>query len=193
MLATSGHDALALLDGMAPDSERAPHAVFMDLAMPGIDGWETLRRLRAAGWSAVPMAVVSANAFDKGLQADAADGRPADQAFFVKPVRRDDLTGWLQQQLGLRWVHAPVADSPAPAPVVTIPSTSHDFSPLLDLVRLGYAKGVMRWLDDWVADHPDQVAFADALRALAREFRFEAIEQRLVPLGAGQASSDRTA
>lgn len=193
MLATSGHDALALLDGMAPDSERAPHAVFMDLAMPGIDGWETLRRLRAAGWSAVPMAVVSANAFDKGLQADAADGRPADQAFFVKPVRRDDLTGWLQQQLGLRWVHASVADSPAPAPVVTIPSTSHDFSPLLELVRLGYAKGVMRWLDDWVADHPDQVAFADALRALAREFRFEAIEQRLVPLGAGQASSDRTA
>jgi hypothetical protein len=44
-----------------------------------------------------------------------------------------------------------------------------------------------------VADHPEQAAFADTLRALAREFRFEAIEQRLLPLGAGQASSDRTA
>ena len=165
--------------------------------MPGIDGWETLRRLRAAGWSSVPMAVVSANAFDKGLQADAADGRPADQAFFVKPVRRDDLTGWLQQQLGLRWVHAPVAAEAATAATtpaaVAPPPAAHDFSPLLELVRLGYAKGVMRWLDDWVANHPDQLAFADALRALAREFRFEAIEQRLLPLGAGQASSDRTA
>ena len=197
LMATSGHDALALLDGVAPGSERAPHAVFMDLAMPGIDGWETLRRLRAAGWSSVPMAVVSANAFDKGLQADAADGRPADQAFFVKPVRRDDLTGWLQQQLGLRWVHAPVAAEAATAAAtpaaVAPPPAEHDFSPLLELVRLGYAKGVMRWLDDWVANHPDQLAFADALRALAREFRFEAIEQRLLPLGAGQASSDRTA
>lgn len=195
MLATSGHDALALLDGVVPGSERAPHAVFMDLAMPGIDGWETLRRLRAAGWSAVPMAVVSANAFDKGLQADARDDRPADQAFFVKPVRRDDLTGWLQQQLGLRWVHAPVVDGPAPAPApdATEPPAAHDFTPLLELVRLGYAKGVMRWLDGWVADHPDQAAFADALRALAREFRFEAIEQRLLPLVTGSPSTDRTA
>ena len=47
-------------------------------------------------------------------------------------------------------------------------------------VRLGYAKGVMRWLDHWVADHPEQAAFADTLRALAREFRFEAIEQQLM-------------
>ena len=197
LMATSGHDALALLDGVAPGSERAPHAVFMDLAMPGIDGWETLRRLRAAGWSSVPMAVVSANAFDKGLQAEAQDGRPPDQAFFVKPVRRDDLTGWLQQQLGLRWLHAPVVAEVTPAAsasaAVAPPPDAHDFSPLLELVRLGYAKGVMRWLDHWVGEHPEQAAFADTLRALAREFRFEAIEQRLLPLGAGQASSDRTA
>ncbi|WP_374413603.1 ATP-binding protein [Hydrogenophaga sp.] len=198
MLATSGNDALSLLEGLDPAGDRAPHAVFMDLAMPGIDGWETLRRLRASGWAKVPMAVVSANAFDKGLQAEANDGRPADQAFFVKPVRRDDLTGWLQQQLGLRWLRTPVATAEAATGAVASPAATpapaaHDFSPLLELVRLGYAKGVMRWLDDWVADHPEQAAFADALRALAREFRFEAIEQRLLPLCAGSPSTDRTA
>jgi signal transduction histidine kinase/purine-cytosine permease-like protein/DNA-binding NarL/FixJ family response regulator len=193
MLATSGHDTLALLDGVDPAGDQAPHAVFMDLAMPGIDGWETMRRLRAAGWSALPMAVVSANAFDKGLQSEAADGRPADQAFFVKPVRRADLTGWLQQQLGLQWVLSTQSATPALAKTALVsPVTDHDFSALLELVRLGYAKGVQRWLDGWVADHPDQAAFADSLRALAREFRFEAIEQRLLQLGEGAAPMDHT-
>ena len=54
-------------------------------------------------------------------------------------------------------------------------------------MRLGYTKGIVRWLDRWVEDRPEQVALADALRALAREFRFEAIEQRLLQAGA-QAS-----
>ncbi|MCB2019060.1 MAG: response regulator, partial [Hydrogenophaga sp.] len=194
-MATSGHDALALLDGVDPAGERAPHAIFIDLAMPGIDGWETLRRLRASGWRQVPMAIVSANAFDKGLQADAQDGRPADQAFFVKPVRRDDLTGWLAQQLGLRWVTAPaapVAETSTPAPMTGVPASPGDLEPLLELVRLGYAKGVLRWLDDWVAEDPARQPFADGLRALAREFRFEAIEQRLLQLRAGEAASDST-
>ena len=57
-----------------------------------------------------------------------------------------------------------------------------EFAPLLELVRLGYAKGVVQWLDDWVRQRPDQAAWAQGLRALAREFRFEAIEQRLLPL-----------
>jgi signal transduction histidine kinase/purine-cytosine permease-like protein len=199
LLATSGHDALALLDGLDPAGEQAPHAVFMDLAMPGIDGWETLRRLRATGWAQVPMAVVSANAFDKGLQAEATDGRPADQAFFVKPVRRDDLTGWLAQRLGLRWVPATLPLPPASALTSAVstlppapPPSAQELAPLLELVRLGYYKGIVRWLDQWVAVHPEQTAFAQVLRALAREFRFEAIEQRLLQLDA-DTSSDRTA
>ncbi|MFP8778799.1 ATP-binding protein [Hydrogenophaga sp. RWCD_12] len=193
MLATSGHDAIALLETVAPGSDRAPHAVFMDLAMPGIDGWETLRRLRAAGWSSVPMAIVSANAFDKGLQSEAPDSQGREQAFFVKPVRREELTDWLGQQLGLTWVQAtevvpatserPVTQAAAPLP------PANELTPLLELVRLGYTKGIVRWLDRWVEDRPEQAPLADALRALAREFRFEAIEQRLLQSGAQAAPS----
>jgi signal transduction histidine kinase/purine-cytosine permease-like protein/FixJ family two-component response regulator len=177
MLATSGLDALALLDGMQPGAPGAPHAVFMDLAMPGIDGWETLRRLRARGWGSVPLAIVSANAFDKGLDNDLGH-RPQD--FFVKPVRRDDLLTWLGQCLSLAWIAEAVSDQPEARPPAVAPTSRAELEPLLELVRLGYYKGIVQWLDDWVQRRPEQAAFAQGLRTLAREFRFETIEQQLL-------------
>ncbi|WP_252374478.1 ATP-binding protein [Hydrogenophaga sp. 2FB] len=179
LLANSGLDALALLDDLQPDEPGAPHAIFMDLAMPGIDGWETLRRLRARGWGAVPLAIVSANAFDKGLDNDLGH-QPQD--FFVKPVRRDDLLTWLGQRLSLAWIAdgAPTNAGEPPPIARSEPASREELEPLLELVRLGYYKGIVQWLDDWVQRRPEQAAFAQGLRALAREFRFDTIEQHLL-------------
>ncbi|WP_372660043.1 ATP-binding protein, partial [Hydrogenophaga sp.] len=192
LLATSGHDALGLLDGLNPAAEGGPHAIFMDLAMPGIDGWETMRRLRARGWGGVPLAIVSANAFDRGLDNDL-DHQPQD--FFVKPVRREDLIAWLGQRLKLNWTHAAAPETAAPpartmgssaAPGTVLHAT--EMAPLLELVRLGYYKGIVQWLDDWVRQRPEQADFAQGLQTLAREFRFEAIEERLQQQGATTVS-----
>jgi signal transduction histidine kinase/purine-cytosine permease-like protein/FixJ family two-component response regulator len=177
MLATSGLDALALLEGLQPGAPGAPHAIFMDLAMPGIDGWETLRRLRARGWGPVPLAIVSANAFDKGLDNELGH-KPQD--FFVKPVRRDDLLHWLGQRLSLAWIAEAAPDQPVVPRVAAAPASRAELEPLLELVRLGYYKGIVQWLDDWVQRRPEQAAFAQSLRTLAREFRFETIEQQLL-------------
>jgi signal transduction histidine kinase/CheY-like chemotaxis protein/purine-cytosine permease-like protein len=190
LLATSGHDALSLLEALEPGGSGAPDAIFMDLAMPGIDGWETVRRLRARGWGGVPLAIVSANAFDRGLDNDL--GHQA-KDFFVKPVRRDDLVGWLGQQLRLAWTLAPSLaaqerSDPRPLTLAASGAPVSNFQPLLELVRLGYYKGIVQWLDDWVRERPEQADFAQSLRTLAREFRFEAIEQRLQQ----QIQPDRT-
>jgi CheY-like chemotaxis protein len=94
--AASGHDCLDLLAaGYRPD------AILMDLAMPGIDGWETIRRLRGIDPAHARVAIVSANAFDKGLDNDVGI-RPED--FILKPVRHSELLDWLERQLGLRWL-----------------------------------------------------------------------------------------
>ena len=90
--AASGEAALARLR----DPRFRPDAIFMDLAMPGMDGWEAIRRLRAERLSGAPLAVVSANAFDRALDHDV-DLPPED--FLVKPVRLDDLLGWLERRL----------------------------------------------------------------------------------------------
>ena len=111
--AASGHDCLDLLAaGYQPD------VVFMDLAMPGIDGWETIRRLRQAGHTGIHVAIVSANAFDKTLENDVGI-QPQD--FIVKPLRHSELLDWLERRLALVWAD-PTPAASAPAPPVAPPA-----------------------------------------------------------------------
>ena len=170
--AESGEAALALLVRQRVD------AIFLDLAMPGIDGWTTLRRLRAQGLSGLPAAIVSANAFDKGLDNDlgitAAD-------FLVKPVRMNELLGWLQRRLALQWVDAaepPCADIDAGVlPPVAPPAAA--LRALDELVRLGYLRGIQKKLDAIDAEHPASSAFIASLRRLARDFQLDTMAQMI--------------
>ncbi len=170
--AASGHDCLDLLAaGLAPD------AILMDLAMPGIDGWETLRRVRALGLPRPPrLAIVSANAFDKGLDNDVGI-RPED--FIVKPVRHSELLDWLERQLDLRWTDVAAA-APAPAGVaVPVPAwvlpAAADLQALRELAELGFLRGITQLLDRIEAADPACAGFVEAMRGLARRFDFEAM------------------
>jgi CheY-like chemotaxis protein len=167
--ASSGHDALDLLAaGYQPD------AVFMDLAMPGIDGWETIRRLRRMpGLAALPVAVVSANAFDKGLDNDAGI-TPAD--FITKPIRHSELLDWLEQRLQLRWTERAVpASLPPAAPAPLLPPSVERLAELRELAVLGYYRGIVRLLDEIEAQNPAHQSWVEQVRALTRAYRFEAI------------------
>lgn len=78
-----------------------PDLVCMDLAMPGLDGWETLRRIRRRHGDAPALAVISANAFERGQDNDA--GIRAED-FFVKPIRVEQLLDWIGRRLQLEWL-----------------------------------------------------------------------------------------
>jgi len=176
--AASGEAALALLRRERVD------AIFLDLAMPGIDGWTTLRRLRSEGLSDAPAAIVSANAFDQGLDNDlgitAAD-------FLVKPVRLPELLRWLRTRLDLRWLEA---DAPADAlpggrPLVLPPADA--LRALDELVRLGYLRGIQKKLDAVEAAHPASAEFIHQLRLLAQGFQLDTLASRLQAALAGPA------
>ena len=185
--AASGHDAMDLLaTGYRPD------AVFMDLAMPGIDGWETIRRLRAAGHDAAHthVAVVSANAFDKGLDNDVGI-RPED--FIVKPVRHSELLDWLERRLRLQWTDTacvPAEAAPPPAlPAAVLPDGA-SLAPLAQAVSLGYYRGVLNALASIESAQPACSAWVHDMRALARQFQFDALAARLAVAGAAAPTSE---
>lgn len=172
--AASGHDALDLLAaGFRPD------AMFVDLAMPGIDGWETLRRAHrfAPGLAPAHVAVVSANAFDKRLDNDVGI---APEDFFVKPVRHSELVDWLGRRLALQWSETPVeaADATVPAPVAArlVRPAPAQLAALREAVGLGYFRGVMNQLDAIDLAMPECAAWTATQRVLARQFRFEAMD-----------------
>ena len=174
--AASGHDCLDLLaSGYLPD------AILMDLAMPGIDGWETVRRLRSdwpASHPAPQVAIVSANAFDKGLDNDVGV-RVED--FILKPVRHSELLDWLEHKLGLKW-----CDECAGAEVEVVAARGVRHFParewldaLKDVVSLGYYRGILNKLDEIDSADPAAAAFTSEMRLLAQQFQFEAMHRIL--------------
>ncbi len=168
--AASGHECLALL------AESQPDAILMDLAMPGIDGWETIRRMRAQGLSRAPVAIVSANAFDKGLDNDVGI-TPED--FVVKPVRKTDLLDWLGRALALEWLHAPQPVAPPATPRAAgeawVPPSETRLRELQEMVDLGYFRGILKLLDAIEAETPACAPFVAQLRGLARQFQLDAM------------------
>ena len=171
--AASGEAALDWLHTHGSDAP--PDAILMDLAMPGIDGWETIRRLRAAGVSDAPVAIVSANAFDRRLDNDVGIG--ADD-YVLKPVRGEELLEWLGRVLQLDWSGeaepprpVPPAESAAP-PLVSLPEST-SLQALAEQVRVGYPRGIHRWLDHIDATEPACAEFTQRLRLLASRFQLD--------------------
>jgi two-component system response regulator MprA len=88
-LAADGHEALEHLAAAAPD------AVVLDVAMPGIDGLEVCRRLRAAGDRTPVLMLTARDAVDdrvEGLDAGADD-------YLVKPFALRELQARLRALL----------------------------------------------------------------------------------------------
>ncbi len=175
--AASGRECLALL--RQASAGNAPDAILMDLAMPGIDGWATVRAIRDEALSQAPIAIVSGNAFDKGLDNDVRIGA---EDFILKPVRPHELLDWLGARLGLQWLEAaaPALESvPAERALDwVLPGTAH-LRALDELVSLGYFRGIVRKLDEIDAEDAAHAGFVAHLRALAQQFQLDAMTRIL--------------
>ncbi|MDR2113207.1 MAG: response regulator [Candidatus Accumulibacter sp.] len=156
----------------------APHLILMDLAMPGLDGWETIRRLRGMKLEA-RLAIVSANAFEKGQDNDAGVGS---DDFLVKPLRVDELLDWIGRRLELEWVYADRAPAPVPEhspPAALTPPDAQALAALDELIDLGYVRGILNKLGEIERQQPASGEFVVVLRGLARRFQFDAMKEIL--------------
>ena len=168
--AESGFECLAMVPRCAPD------VIFMDLGMPGIDGWETIRRLRQQGLGNARLAILSANAFDRNLDNDVGVG-PED--FIVKPFKLNELLDWIGNRLGLEWVSSGMPPPPAApvAPPPLVPPGPAELAALDELINLGYLRGILNKLGEIERQDAVHGEFVRVLRDLARQFQFEAMKE----------------
>ncbi|AQR65291.1 hybrid sensor histidine kinase/response regulator [Aquaspirillum sp. LM1] len=167
----SGMECLAVLPHLRP------HLVFMDLAMPGLDGWETIRRIRAQRLSDARIAIISANAFERGQDNDV-DIPPED--FILKPILVEELLDWIGRALQLEWVSAPRPRSEPPPPAAPLRyPPAHWLRQLNEGVTLGYMRGIRRTLDELASEAPHCEEFIRVASEHVRHFRLDALKAML--------------
>ena len=175
--AASGNECLDIYPVFKPD------LILMDLAMPGMDGWEACYVIRKHHHSEVIIGIVSANAFDKGLE-NAAEIPETD--FIVKPLNIDELLDWIGRRLDLTWK----LGSDVPLPVSNLPHAEGMQVPpveilkeLEDLVHMGYVRGILKKLDDIVLTYPEYTPFCQKMRELAESFQLDVLTRQLKGVG----------
>ena len=137
--AEDGPSALALAAEIRPD------LFFLDISMPGMNGWELAAALREAGFTEVRIIILSANV---------GESRPPDGEVVVhddvvaKPFDVRRLLDRVRAALGLEWLHeAPVVETPVAAvAVVDERPTREEARDLLQFARIGYVRGVAEGL-----------------------------------------------
>lgn len=96
-----GYDVVLAIDGedgMAKAQSELPALILMDMSLPGIDGWEATRRLKATpGTRSIPIIALTAHAMtsdrEKALAAGCDD-------FDNKPVELQRLLSKIENLLG---------------------------------------------------------------------------------------------
>ena len=86
------------LEGLRRAQESPPQLIVLDLMMPGMDGLEFLRQLRADQRTAeIPVLILTARALDDYRQSAAELGA---NAYLTKPYRWSDLMDLVKSLLG---------------------------------------------------------------------------------------------
>ena len=96
-----GYEVVTAVDGesgLALTRTEAPALVLMDMSLPGVDGWEATRQLKAdPATRAIPVIALTAHAMagdrEKALAAGCDD-------FDIKPIDLDRLLGKIETLLG---------------------------------------------------------------------------------------------
>ena len=165
--AANGPEALRIA------AEFAPHLIFLDLRMPGMDGLELARRLHALpGGDRLKLIAMSASVLS--FNRDDAFAAGCDD-FLPKPFREADLTAKLALHLGLTLLEegaptAPFADSARLTP------KAETLRVLLDAARRGQIATLRRSAVELRGTH---AAFAQEVEGLLSSYQLEELRTRL--------------
>ncbi|HKX35460.1 MAG TPA: ATP-binding protein [Rhizorhapis sp.] len=141
-----------------------PDAILLDISMPGMNGWDVARTLRATMPQRIPIVMISAYAPDNsGQQSEFQD------AYLMKPLRLDRLLEVLQRQLNLKWIYR-LKEDPSPRPDIAgeCPA-AHHLAVLNQLGQIGHLRGILVKLDEINLEQPGAAPILATLRRLTED------------------------
>jgi response regulator RpfG family c-di-GMP phosphodiesterase len=150
--------------------------VLLDISMDEMDGWETARRIRAAGFDDLPIIIVSANAFENTPDKL---GEANCQGFVDKPVIESELLEVLERTLQIEWLaelELPTWTSAVGGPIAL---PREVIGELIRLTRLGHMQGIRDALDAALKHNPECHAEGQRLRELLDRFDLDGFMEQL--------------
>jgi CheY-like chemotaxis protein len=172
--AATGQECLTQFEVFNPD------VILMDLAMPLMDGWEAAYQIRNIYHSNVPIAIISANAFDKNLE-NSAKIPPED--FIVKPVNVQDLLNWLGKKMQIEWINEPekmlalTSQNLNDKQIDLTKPPKSEMKILLKHINNGYIKGIQNQLNSIELLDERYTLFVSKMRQYVSEFEIDAMKQ----------------
>jgi signal transduction histidine kinase/CheY-like chemotaxis protein len=185
LLVPLGFELLEAEDGeraLLHARERRPALIVMDLAMPGMDGYEATRRLRQdPALEGTVIIASSASVTEATIEKSKAAGC---NDFLPKPVQVDVLLEQISRHLGVEWIRGPsrlgVADDASTAalgPMVPPPEEAR--ARLLELAQKGSVRGLLQEIQRLEAQDARLRPWVGHLRALVRGFQLKDAQEFL--------------
>lgn len=151
-----------------------PDLILLDIAMPGLTGWETAQHIRRQGYRG-PVVMLSANARENNPAI--ADGLHND--YLTKPLKLNSLLDSLARHLSLTWVHRQntlqkrIAVVQQTSPVHTLQAPLRD--ELLALAEIGHLTGLRERIVQARDNAHLDAGLAEDMQALLKVFDFQSV------------------
>jgi predicted ATPase/signal transduction histidine kinase/ActR/RegA family two-component response regulator len=164
--------------------ERRPSLILMDLAMPGMDGYEATSRLRQM--PELGQVVILASSASTSNAEQQKSIRAGCDAFLCKPVQASALLDELSRFLGVEWIRSEDSSQPSisSAPAVTegaalrLPA-AEDLALLLKLAGAGRIGNVLQEADRIEQSDARLGPWLGRLRTLAQSFQIRQLQEFL--------------
>jgi CheY-like chemotaxis protein len=168
-------------EAIAAAAEFQPHLIFMDLVMPGLDGYKATQRLRQTPELAdVVVIAISATASSQAKKESLAAGC---NDYLTKPLKMSQLLAVVRQHLHLEWIYSTKSEPQAVAAEATeaaiIPPPAAVLAHLHELALDGDISELKMQLAQLTNQNPKYAPFATQINGLAGAFLLDSIQETI--------------
>ncbi|KEQ05426.1 ATP-binding protein [Pseudorhizobium pelagicum] len=148
-----------------------PDILVLDIAMPGISGWDVARQVRRRIGRQLPIIMLSADAGNERTRPEHAD---LFDAYLIKPFSFDELFDWFATLMSVTWVHegegAVEVEMQRGFSAGELPDRSK-LKQLRTLGETGFVRSIEAMLNDIESSSPSTARFCGHMRLLVTNYR----------------------